>query len=137
MGREEEGTSSNRPELAVLVLALRKTKVTDNLLYLCDNQSLLKAVQKWTGDWPKQTLANAPDEDILREIIKFLKTMVQNGAATFLVKVKAHRGESLNELADSLAEEEREVSMEKKGWCDRMESMLLKWKEVDQERNSV
>ena len=55
VGREEEGTSSNRPELAALVLALRATKTTDDMLYLCDNQALLKAVQKWTGDsdWAK------------------------------------------------------------------------------------
>jgi ribonuclease HI len=44
---EEEDTSSNRPELAALVLALRKTRFTNNLLYLCDNQLLLKTVQKW------------------------------------------------------------------------------------------
>ena len=65
VGREEEGTSSNRPELAALVLALRKTRFTDNLLYLCDNQSLLKAVQKWMGEGPKQTMANALDADSL------------------------------------------------------------------------
>ena len=137
VGREEEGTSSNRPELAALVLALRKTRFTDNLLYLCDNQSLLKAVQKWTGEGPKQTMANAPDADILREIIELLKMRVQNGAATFLVKVKAHRGEPLNELADSLAEAAREVGMEKKEWCDRTERMVFKWKDKDQERSSV
>ena len=32
VGREEEGTSSNRPELAALVLALRATKTTDDML---------------------------------------------------------------------------------------------------------
>ena len=32
------------------MLALRATKTTDDMLYLCDNQALLKAVQKWTGD---------------------------------------------------------------------------------------
>ena len=55
LGREEKGTSSNRLELAALVLALRATKTTNDMLYLCDNQALLKTVQKWTGDGPKQT----------------------------------------------------------------------------------
>jgi hypothetical protein len=82
-------------------------------------------------------MANAPDADILREIIELLKMRVQNGAATFLVKVKAHRGEPLNELADSLAEAAREVGMEKKEWCDRTERMVFKWKDKDQERSSV
>jgi len=46
VGREEEGSSSNRPELAAFVLALRGTLVTKLMLYLCDNQALLKAVKK-------------------------------------------------------------------------------------------
>ena len=62
---------------------------------------------------------------------------VQNRAATFWVKVKAHRGEPLNELEDSLAEAAREVSMEKKEWFNRTERMVFKWKDKDQERSSV
>ena len=43
---EEEGSSSNRPELAAFVLALRGTPVTKPMLYLCDNQALLKNFKK-------------------------------------------------------------------------------------------
>ena len=42
--KEEEGSSSNRPDLAVFLLALRDTLIEEPLLYLCDHQSLLKAV---------------------------------------------------------------------------------------------
>ena len=121
------------------MLSFRKTRVTDNRLYLYDNQLLLKVVQKWTGEGPKQTMANAPDKDVLREIIELLKMRVRNcRAAPFLVKVKLHRGEPVNELADSLAEAAREVGMEKKEWYhDRTERMVFKWKETDQERSSV
>jgi len=49
VGREEEGSSSNRSELAALVLALRCTPVTKPMLYLCDNQALPKAVKRWVG----------------------------------------------------------------------------------------
>jgi len=45
VGREEEGSSLNRPELAAFVLALRGTPVTKPMLYLCNNQALLKAVK--------------------------------------------------------------------------------------------
>ena len=38
VGREEEGSSSNRPELAAFFLALRDTLIEEPLLYLCDNQ---------------------------------------------------------------------------------------------------
>jgi len=50
VGREEKGSSSNRPELAAFVLALRGTPVTNPMLYLCDNQALLTAVKRWVGE---------------------------------------------------------------------------------------
>ena len=59
MGREEEGSSSNRPELAAFVLALRGTLMTIPMLYLCDNQALLKAVKRWVGEGGKATLVGA------------------------------------------------------------------------------
>ena len=46
-GREEEEFSSNRLELVTFVLALRGTPVTKPMLYLCDNQALLKTVKRW------------------------------------------------------------------------------------------
>jgi len=67
VGREEEGSSSNRPELAAFVLALRGIPVTNPMLYLCDNQALLKAVKRWVGEGGKATLVRAPDADILLE----------------------------------------------------------------------
>jgi len=53
VGREEEGSSSNRPELATFVLALRGTPLTTPMLYLCDNQALLKAVKRWVCEGGK------------------------------------------------------------------------------------
>jgi len=96
----EEGSSSNRPELAAFVLALRGTPVTTPMLYLCDNQALLKAVKRWVGEGGKATLVGAPHADISLEAIEELRKRTTAGAATFLVKVKAHRGESANEEAD-------------------------------------
>ena len=89
VGCEEEGSSWNRPELAAVVLALRGTPVTNPMLYLCDNQALLKAVKRWVGEGRKATL----DADILLEAIEDLRKRTTAEAATFLVKVKAHRGE--------------------------------------------
>ena len=45
VGREEGGSSSNCLQLAAVVLAVRGTPVTKPMLYLCDNQALLKAVK--------------------------------------------------------------------------------------------
>jgi len=89
VGREEEGSSSNRPELAAFVLALRGTPMTNPMICLCDNQALLKAVKRWVGEGGKATLVGAPDADILREVIEVLRKRTLAGAATFLVKLKA------------------------------------------------
>ena len=60
MAHDEEGSSSNQPELAAFFLALRDTLVEEPLLYVCDNQSLLKAVARWNGEGGKATLVGAP-----------------------------------------------------------------------------
>jgi len=67
VGRKEEGSSSNRPEIAAFVLALRGTPVTNPMLYLCDNQALLKASKRWVVEGGKATLVGAPDADILQK----------------------------------------------------------------------
>jgi len=94
VGREEEGSSSNRPELAAFVLALRGTRVTTPMLYLCDNQALLRAVKIWVGEGGKAKLVGAPDTNFLQEAIEELRKRTTAGAVTFksLVKVKAHKG---------------------------------------------
>ena len=88
VGREKEGSSSYRPELAAFVLALRGTPMTKPVLYLCDNQALLKAVKRWVGEGGKATLVGAPDADILLEAIEEVWKRKTAGAATFLIKVK-------------------------------------------------
>ena len=78
-GREEEGSSSNRPELAAFVLALRGIPVTSPMLYLCDNQALLKAAKRWVGEGAKATLVGAPHADILLEAIEELRKITTAG----------------------------------------------------------
>jgi len=104
VGRQEEGSSCNRPELAAFLLALCDTLIEEPLLYLCDNQSLLKAVNRWIGEGVKATLVGSPDADILAATIEILRKRIAAGTATFLVKVKAHRGELTNKGADILAD---------------------------------
>jgi len=54
VGREEEGSSSDQSELSAFLLALRDTPIEEPLLYLCANQSLLKAVNRWIGEVGRQ-----------------------------------------------------------------------------------
>jgi len=88
VGREEGGSSSNQPELVMFLLALRDTPTEEPLLYSCDNQSLLKAVNRWIGEGGKTTLVGAPDADILASAIEILQKRIAAGTATFLVKDK-------------------------------------------------
>jgi len=58
--------------LAAVFLALRDTLVEELLLYLCDNQSLLKAVTRWIGEGAKAMLVESPDADILTAAVEIL-----------------------------------------------------------------
>ena len=49
-------------------------------------------------------LSRSTDADVLKDIILKLQKRVEAGATTLLIKVKAHRGDPLNEEADIRAE---------------------------------
>jgi ribonuclease HI len=144
VGREDEGTSSNRPELGGVVLALQSAALNEDALLLnedalllCDNEAVLHVIRKWVGQGGKVTLATAPDADILREIICLLTQRVRARRATFLVKVKSYRGEQINERADTLAEEGRTISDDDKRWDDRTDWMTFEVQKGDTTVRSV
>ena len=83
VGREEKSSSSNQSELAAFLLALCDTLIEKPLLYLCDNQSLLKAVNGCIGEDGKATLVGAPDADVLAAAIEILRKRIAAGTATF------------------------------------------------------
>ena len=87
VGREEEGTISNRPELGGVVLALQSAALSEVVLILCDNAAVLCAIKKWVGQGGKATLATATDTDVQREIVCLRTRRVRAGTATFLIKV--------------------------------------------------
>ena len=118
-------------------LALRDTPIAEPLLLLCDNQSLLKAVNRWIGEGGKATLVGAPDADILAAAIEILRKRIAAGTATFLVKVKAHRGEPANEGADILAD--KAISDPNVGteWCQRTNRAVFTWRKLCREAGKV
>jgi hypothetical protein len=69
-------------------------------------------VGRWVGQGGKSSLANTADADILEYILTKLAARIAVKSRTFLVKVKDHRGEPLNEGADDLAEAGRELEKE-------------------------
>ena len=97
------------------------------MLYLCDNQSLLKEVNRWIGEG-KATLVGAPDADILAAAIEMLRKRIAAGKANFLVKVKVHRGEPANDEADILTNETISDPKVGKEWCQRTNQAVFTWK---------
>ena len=81
------------------------------------------------GQGGKATLATAPDADILQEIVCLLTQRANTARASresyFLIKVKSHRGEPINERADTLAEEGLEISDDNKRWDVRTDRMTF------------
>jgi len=123
--------------LAAFFLALRDTTKEQLLLYLCDNQSSLKAVNRWIGEGGKATLVEAPDADILATAIEILRMRIAAGTATFLVKVKAHRGEPANEGTDILADKAISDPNVGKEWCQRTNRAVFTWKKPCSEAGEV
>ena len=105
------------------MLALQSAAISEDVLLLCDNAAVLCVIKKWGGQGGNATLA--PDADILRETVCLLTQRVRAGKATFLIKVKSHRGEPINERADTLAEEGREISDNNKRGNDRTDRMTF------------
>ena len=64
-------------------------------------------------------MVGAPDADILAADIEILRKRIATGTATFLVKVKAHRGEPANERANILADKAISDPKVGKEWCHR------------------
>jgi ribonuclease HI len=107
VGREEEGISSMRPELAMIDRTLQALPLETDLLYLCNGEAALSRVSRWIGSGPRTTLAGDANADIVTSIVERERARVLQGARTIMVKVKAHRGEPLNEKADTKAESAR------------------------------
>jgi ribonuclease HI len=118
VGREEEGLSSNRPELVALRECLEAHEDHVDLLYLTDSEASLQTIHKWIGCREKLNLSKSQDADILKDIILKLQKRVEAGAETLLIKVKTHRGDPLNEEADIRVELGRRKTSKETIWDD-------------------
>ena len=83
-----------------------------DLLYLCDSEAAISRVSRWIGSGPRTTLSVDANADIVTSIIERVRARVLQGACTFMVKVKAHRGEPLNEKADTQAHDSYDQNLD-------------------------
>jgi len=109
LGRGEEGNSSNRAELGAACLALEDAKRKQDrkpIILLSDSACFLSTSQKWIGESKSPSMWENPDVDIMRDIIQLLRE--RQGLLTIFIKIKAHRGDHLHELADRWADKGRQ-----------------------------
>jgi len=97
----------------------------------------MKAVNRWIGEGGKAALVGAPDADILAAAIEIIRKRIAAGTATFLVKVKAHRGELANEGADILADKAISDPKVGKEWCKRTNRAVFAWRKPCHEAGKV
>ena len=72
------------------------------------------------------SLGQAPDADILREIIELLRARVATGAVTFLIKVKAHQREPLKNRSDGVPWQwEEEKSTRRSVWTAGVKKAVM------------
>jgi len=111
LGRCEEGNFPNRTELGAACLALEDSKRQQDrkpVILLSDSACFLSSSQKWTGEGKSPSMHGNPDADIMRDIVRLLRERIDQGLLTIFIKIKAHRGDPLNELADRWADEGRQ-----------------------------
>ncbi len=85
----------------------------------------------WIGSGLRTTLAGNANADIVTSIVEGVRARVLQGACTFMVKVKAHRGEPLNENADTQAERARQLPPEHRQWTTHTQTMTYEWRDND------
>jgi len=111
MERGEEDNSSNRAELGAACLALEDAKRKQDrkpIILLSDSACFLSSSQKWVGEGKSPSMHGNPDTDIMRDIVQLLSERNEQGLLTIFIKIKAHWGDPLNELADRWADEGRQ-----------------------------
>ena len=82
-------------------------------------------------------MVGLPDADILAAAIEILRKRISAGTATFLVKVKAHRGQPANEGADILADKAISDPKVGKEWCQKMNRAVFTWRKPCREAGKV
>ena len=87
---------------------LQKTQDRKSVILLSDSACFLSSSQKWTGEGKSPSMHGNPDADIMRDIVRLLRERIDQGLLTIFIKIKAHRGDPLNELADRWADEGRQ-----------------------------
>jgi len=89
----------------------------------------MTVASNWVGEGKDPLLRHSPDGDILARIIKVLQQRVDLGLFTIFIKIRAHRGEFLNEKADRWADEGRD-DVKNERWGGPSSRPTFSWTEA-------
>ena len=99
------------------------------VILFTDSETMLELIDAWIGEGTTKSLYNIDDSDILREILSLLHHRTQLGYPTFLIKLKAHRGDPYNELGDRAADTAASSEDTPLIWDAPSGRPLYRWKE--------
>ena len=95
--------SSIRPELTGIALALEGCPVEEDLNILTDSLSSMRLLMGMQRKDLPLSLYRHSVRQLLLHVVKLINKRAEAGRSTRLIKVRAHRGEPLNETADAMA----------------------------------
>ena len=95
--------SSIRPELTGIALALEGCPTEEDLNILTDRLSSMRLLMGMQRRDLPLSLHRHSVRQLLLHVVKLINKRAEAGRSTRFIKVRAHRGEPLNEVADALA----------------------------------
>ncbi len=127
MVRAEEVTDLTRAEMTTLLEVLIGTNVTENLVVMVDNQSILREINRWVVERVRTFVSLSVNPDILRMVIGRLCMRIEQGTGTILCKIKSYKSETLNETVDDLTDLGHTIDQDHAVWTTRSNRMVFSW----------
>jgi len=104
--------SNAAPEIPLQKKALQKISLgfwsQKSVLRPASDSVCFLSSSQWTGEGKSPSMHRNPDADIMRDIVQLLRERIEQDLLTIFIKIKAHRGDPLNEQADRWADEGRQ-----------------------------
>ena len=93
-----------RAEMAGVLAALQKIDISVSAAFGTDSQGVLTELERFRGRDSPPFLESTLYPDLLEPILQLLQMRMESGSQTIFYKVRAHRGLTLNEIADQQAD---------------------------------
>ena len=102
---KEKSTTNNRMELMAPIMALKKVKRSSKIVVYTDSTYLKNGITLWIKNWKKNGWKNANKKSVKNKDLWILLNKISEKHSINWKWVKAHTGNTYNELADKLATE--------------------------------